>query len=245
MDAVVYGQQPVLVGAGMDFEARLAEGPGVIVVYGQNRCKYRENLHYHARNVCGIISFGVAGGLSPSLSPGDVVVASSVITARGSSRTSAGWSKSLLRLLPGAHHIPIFGAEKPAVTVLEKEALWSETGAGAVDMESGAVAEAAAQFCLPYAVLRVVLDPASRALPPSALAGAREDGTTDAKAVVKALMKRPQDFPALMRLAEDNRRANDALLRCRQALGPLFGFGPLRAGGLAVNAERAEALTER
>lgn len=231
----VNGKQAVLVGAGMDFEARLAEGPGIVVVYGQNRCKYREDLHKHARNGArGIISFGVAGGLSPHLQPGNVVVASSVITARGASRTSVDWSGYLLEAIPNAHHVPIFGAEAPAVTILEKEALWSTTGAGAVDMESGPIADIAAHYCLPFAVLRVILDPSDRAIPPSALAGAREDGTTDAKAVIKALVKRPQDFPALMRLADDNRKANDALVRSRHALGPVFGFGGLLPAGRAA-----------
>src|SRR5208337_3191484 len=98
------------VGAGMDFEARLAEGPGVAVIYGQNRCKYREDLHTHAkRGACGIISFGVAGALLPGLVPGDIVVASSVITANGISRTSQEWSRAILECLPHAHHIPVFG----------------------------------------------------------------------------------------------------------------------------------------
>jgi hopanoid-associated phosphorylase len=238
MDVAVNGWRPVVVGAGMDFEARLAEGAGVAVVYGQNRCKYREDLHYHAkRGARGIISFGVAGALLPGLVPGDVVVASSVITARGISRTSQDWSKSILECFPHAHHIPVFGAEKPALTVLDKEALWSSTGAAAIDMESGPIAEVAAHYALPYAVLRVVLDPADRAIPPSALAGAREDGRTDAIAVLKSLLKRPQDLRGLLRLAEDNRKANEALLRCRKALGPLFGFSLLGADEFALDVQ--------
>src|SRR5208282_5242194 len=81
MDAIV-NEKRVVAAAGMDFEARLAQGPGISVVYGQSRCKYRADLHAYAQaGVCGFISFGVAGGLSPSLLPGDVVVASAVITA--------------------------------------------------------------------------------------------------------------------------------------------------------------------
>jgi hopanoid-associated phosphorylase len=238
MDAIVNRQPPVLVGAGMDFEARLAEGPGVAVVYGQNRYKYREELHYHAkRGARGIISFGVAGALLPALAPGDVVVANSVITASGISRTSQDWSKSIMECLPHAHHIPVFGAEKPALTVLDKEAIWSSTGAAAIDMESGPIAEVAAHYALPYAVLRVVLDPADRAIPPSALAGVRDDGRTDVIAVLKSLIKRPQDLRGLLRLAEDNRKANEALLRCRKALGPLFAFSLLGAREFALNME--------
>jgi hypothetical protein len=106
-----------------------------------------------------------------------------------------------------------------------------------VDMESGIVAEAANHHGLPYAVLRVVLDPANRSLPQSALAGVREDGTIDAAAVVKSLMRRPRDLKALFRLAGDSRKANRALLRSRQALGPLFGFHLLETGELTLNME--------
>ncbi len=237
MDAIV-NEKRVVVAAGLDFEARLAQGPGIAVVYGQSRCKYREHLHNYAQaGVCGFISFGVAGGLSPSLRPGDVIVASTVITAGGISRTCAQWSNALLSVLPGAHHMPVFGAEDAVMTVLEKEALWSATGAAAVDVESGPVAEVAGQYGLPYTVLRVVLDPAHRALPLSAMAGAREDGKTDPMGVLKALLKRPADLPALLRLADDARKAKRSLLRSREALGPLLGFVSLEASEFALNVE--------
>lgn len=231
-------QKPVLVAAGMDFEARVAQGPGVTVVYGQNRRKYREDLHGHARvGVRGLISFGVAGALSPSLRPGEIIVATTVITPSGAFPTCADWSKSLLKSLPHALHLPVFGSEAALMTAVEKRSLWSSTGAAAVDMESGPVAEVAAEYGLPYTVLRVVLDPACRAIPLSAMAGAREDGTTGAIAVLKSLMRRPQDLPGLMRLAGESRKANRALLRSRQALGPLFGFVCLETGELALDVE--------
>jgi hopanoid-associated phosphorylase len=222
----------------MDFEAGIARGDGAVVVYGQNRGKYRDDLHRRVRSgVRGLISFGVAGGLAPNLRPGDIIVGNAVVTAGATIRTCVDWSKALLDLLPDAHHLPLFGADAPVLTVSGKESLWRTTGAVAVDMESGVVAETASHFGLPYAVLRVVLDPANRSVPQSALAGAREDGSVDAAAVVKSLMKRPQDLRALFRLAGDSRKANRALLRSRQALGPLFGFGLLEAGELTLNME--------
>ncbi len=237
MDAIV-NVKPVVAAAGLGFEARIAEGPGVKVVFGQSRDKYREYLHNYAiSGACGFISFGVAGGLSPGLRPGDVVVASAVITAGATSLTCPDWSKSILKAVPGARHMPVFGAEAPVMSVLEKEALWDATGAGAVDMESGPVAEVAAHYGLPFTVLRVVLDPSHRALPPSALLGAREDGKTDPMAVVKSLMSRPGDLPGLLRLAEDTRKASRALLRSRQALGPFLGFFFLETAELALHME--------
>ncbi|MGO9459075.1 MAG: phosphorylase [Rhodomicrobium sp.] len=231
-------RKPVLVAAGMDFEARVAQGPGVTVVYGQNRRKYREDLHRHVREgVRGLISFGVAGGLSPSLRPGEIIVATAVITRSGAFPTCPEWSKSLLKSIPHALHLPVFGSEAAVMTAVEKAALWSTAGAAAVDMESGPVAEVAAEYGLPYTVLRAVLDPAHRAIPQSALAGARDDGKTDGLAVLRSLMRRPHDFPGLIRLAGDSRKANRALFRSRQALGPLFGFGLLETGELALDME--------
>ncbi len=234
----IEGEKPVVVAAGMDFEARIAQGAGISVVYGQNRCKYIEVLHTHAKSgACGIISFGIAGGLSPHLRPGDIVVANAAITAKGSFPACPAWARSLLGHLPQAHHLPVFGADAPVLTTLEKECLWKGTGAGVVDLESGTAAEVAALYDLPYAALRIVLDPSTRAVPLSALAGARDDGKTDALAVIRALIKRPKDLPGLLRLAGDSRKANQSLLRSRQALGPLFGFGLFQPGKLALDVE--------
>jgi adenosylhomocysteine nucleosidase len=231
----IFDIKPVVAAAGLGFEARIARGPGVKVVYGQSRELYRKYLHAHAKaGVSGLISIGVAGGLSPELRPGDVVVASSVITAGRTSQTCRDWSRSILNAIPDAYHKPVFASDTTITSVLEKKALWNATRAAAVDMESGLTAEIAAQYGLPFAVLRVVLDPAHRAIPPSALAGARDDGETDPWAVVKALARRPGDLPGLLRLAADTRKASEALQRGRQALGPFLGFFALQTAAVAL-----------
>jgi hopanoid-associated phosphorylase len=222
---MLFDDAPVIVAAGMAFEARIAKGAGVRAVYGQKRDIYMQKLHDFARaGARGIISFGVAGGLSPLLKPGDVVVASSVITARGSFPTDPRWSQSLQNALADAVSARIFAADATVMTVLEKEALWKGTGAAAVDMESGAAAEVANYHKLPFAVLRVIIDPAHRSIPISAAVGARENGTTDALAVMRSLIQRPGDLGEIIRLADDARKANKSLFRCRNALGPFFSL---------------------
>ena len=222
---MLFDDAPVIVAAGMAFEARIARGAGVRAVYGQKREVYMQKLHDFARaGARGIISFGVAGGLSPLLKPGDVVVASSVVTARGSFATDSRWSHSLQNALTHAVSGAIFAADATVMTVLEKEALWKGTGAAAVDMESGAAAEVANYHKLPFAVLRVIIDPAHRSIPISAAVGARENGTTDALAVIRSLMQRPGDLGEIIRLADDARKANRSLFRCRNALGPFFSL---------------------
>jgi hopanoid-associated phosphorylase len=222
---MLFDDAPVIVAAGMAFEARIAKGAGVRAVYGQKREVYVQRLHDFARaGARGIISFGVAGGLSPLLKPGDVVVATSVVTARGSFPTDSRWSQSLRNTLAHAVSSPIFAADATVMTVLEKEALWKGTGAAAVDMESGAAAEVANYHKLPFAVLRVIIDPAHRSIPISAAVGARENGTTDALAVMRSLIQRPGDLGEIIRLADDARKANKSLFRCRSALGPFFSL---------------------
>jgi hypothetical protein len=133
--------------------------------------------------------------------------------------------------------MPVFGSVDPALTVLEKEALWSATGSGTVDLETRDVAEVASHHDIPFAVLRVVLDPADRAIPISALAGAREDGKTDGLAVARALMRRPKDLGGLLRLANDSRKANRSLQQSRQALGAYLGFNVREPTEIPVGAE--------
>ncbi len=224
MDATDYDMS-IIAAAGMDFEAKVARGHGVDVIYGQNRARYREDLNARIdAGARGILSFGIAGGLAPHLKPGDVVVASAVITANGSYKTCPTWTAALRLALPHADYRPAFGAVFPAITVLEKEALWTTTGSATVDLETRDVAEVATRRGVPFAVVRVVLDPAHRELPISALAGATDDGRTDALAVARALLRRPRDFGGLLRLANDSRAANRSLRQCREALGPYLGF---------------------
>ncbi len=223
---MLFDDATVIAAVGMSFEARIAKGPGVRAVHGQNRAAYARDLDAAARaGARGIVSFGVAGGLCPSLKPGDVVVASSVVTAKRSYETDERWSQSLRKALPHpASAGAVFAAEAAVMTVLEKEALLNGTGAIAVDVESGVAAEVAERYGLPLAVLRVVLDPAGRSLPLSAAVGVRDNGSTDPAAVLRSLVRRPGDLPELIRLAGDARRANQSLFRSRKALGPFFSL---------------------
>jgi hopanoid-associated phosphorylase len=234
----IFNIMPVLAAAGLGFEARIAQGPGVKVVFGQSREKFVASLHKQARaGISGIISIGVAGGLCPRLRSGDVLVASAIMDANGVRKTCPEWSKSIRKAIPNAYHQPIVASNETITSAADKEALWAGTGAWAVDMESGVAAGVAAQYGVPFAALRVVLDPAHRAVPPSALAGASEDGETDPISVIKSLIKRPGDLPGLLRLAGDTRKASLALLRSRQALGPFLGFFPLETVEFALNME--------
>jgi hypothetical protein len=91
-------------------------------------------------------------------------------------------------------------------------------------MESHIAAAVAASHDLPFAVLRVVSDPAGQRIPQAALAGMREDGATDAMAVLRALMQTPGDLFDLPGVAFNAYVANAALARARRNLGAGFGL---------------------
>ena len=71
---------PVLVVTGMAAEARLVAAPGVTTMMaGGNPIRLRSLLRARAQPNCrAVISIGIAGGLDPSLVPGDVIVATGV-----------------------------------------------------------------------------------------------------------------------------------------------------------------------
>jgi adenosylhomocysteine nucleosidase len=95
-------------------------------------------------------------------------------------------------------------------------------------MESHVVARIGAGRGLPIAAIRVITDPAMRGLPEAALIAMRPNGTTDIAAMLRHVMRRPRQMPALFRTALDARAARATLLRGRQLLGPGLGVPQLQ-----------------
>jgi adenosylhomocysteine nucleosidase len=116
----------------------------------------------------------------------------------------------------------IAGVDSPLADAAGKAAFFAATGAAAVDMESAIVARAAQRHGLPFAILRVIADPAHRPLPSTALVAMRADGEVDLAAVLGALIREPGQLPALIRLGLDSRRAFSALVHARALLGAEF-----------------------
>jgi adenosylhomocysteine nucleosidase len=218
--------RPIVIAfVGMAFEARIAAGPGVLVVCRNARRELAAAAASAARHgYRGIISFGVAGGLASELRTGDWVVASSVLDADSESETDTAWSNRLLDVIDGASYAPILGVDKPVAEPSRKRELYETTGASAVDMESHVVARIAAAHGLAFAAVRVVVDPADRALPSAALRGMGSDGRADVRAVVRDLVARPSQISPLARIAVDAYAARTEMLRVRRLLGPHFGL---------------------
>jgi adenosylhomocysteine nucleosidase len=218
----------VLVAVGLDFEARLALGHGDVKVCCGRHTQMAVALATAVGPGCsGIVSFGIAGGLDPELRTGHHIVASSVIGTNGvrtALPTDERWAQHLLRTRPQAVHAPILGVDRPVTHPEDKVRLFRQTGAAAVDMESHIAASVAMRHGLPFAVLRVVADPAEQRVPHAALHGMRPDGSLDAIGVLQALCRRPADIAGMPRVAHNTYRARAALGRALTGLGRGFGL---------------------
>ncbi len=204
------GSELIGVVVGLAGEARIARRAGWTVAVGGGSAAGAERA---ARALLdagagALVSLGLAGGLDPSLRPGDVVVCETVFSRGACYRTDAARS----RRLGGATPHVVLGGDAIVASVEEKRRLWRETGAAAVDLESGAVARLAIERGVPFAVLRAVCDPAERGLPHAACVALDARGAVAIWRVVGSLIVRPGQMPALLRVAADAAAARRALL---------------------------------
>jgi len=154
-----------------------------------------------------LVSFGLAGGLDPALRPGEIVIPAAV--SAGGERFDADWA--LTAALGGPTHDLMLAADAVLATAASKAAAYRSSSARAVDMESGAVARVAVRAGLPWAVLRVICDPAERDLPPAALAALSASGAIAGWRIARSVLANPAQIPALIRLATDAAHARRTL----------------------------------
>jgi adenosylhomocysteine nucleosidase len=216
---------PLLVVTGMTKEMRIAAGPGVAAIgSGGNTARLRELLAaLGGQRHRAVLSFGIAGGLSPELKPGAVLVATEVAGPERRCPVNSGTAHRLAERLRSnavdVHLGTLAGVDAPLMSAAGKLALWQRTGAAAADMESHIAAEHAAANGLPFMALRVVCDPAERSLPPLAAKALRSDGRTDYPAILASLIRNPAQLPAMIQLARDASAAFRSLRRCGDFLG--------------------------
>jgi adenosylhomocysteine nucleosidase len=227
--------RPVLIVTGMVQEARIAAGPGMTVICSSSDPQQLRALLtvFDPSTIRGVISFGIAGGLDPTLRSGDVVVATEVLS--GDTRWLAGLALNeelIASVALGSRRVVrggLAGVEQVVVAQSGKAALRSETGAAAVDMESHIAAAYAAEAGLPFAALRVISDPASRALPALARSAIKPNGEIDLRKVLRGLARNPATLRALVSTGIDFNRALRSLRGCR---GFLLGGEGLVAADL-------------
>jgi len=224
--------RPVLIVTGLVQEARIASGPGMTVICSSSDPRQLRALlaTLDPGSFRGVISFGVAGGLDPTLKSGDIVLATEVLAGDTrwlaelplNEQQIATLTLRRRRIVRGG----LAGVEEVVAGRSTKAALHMETGAAAVDMESHIAAAYAAEAGLPFAALRVISDPASRALPAIARAAIKPNGEIDLRKVLGGIARNPLTLRALVSTGLDFNRALRSLRGCR---GFLLGEGLVAA----------------
>ena len=224
--------RPILIVTGLLQEARIAAGPGMTVICSSSDPRQLRALLtvFDPSTIRGVISFGVAGALDPSLKSGDVVVATEVMA--GDARWLAGLALNeelITNLALGRRRVVrggLAGVEEVVAAKARKAALWIQTGASAVDMESHIAAAYADEAGLPFAALRVISDPAHRALPALARSAIKPNGDIDVRKVLRGVVREPRTLRALVSTGIDFNRALKSLRGCRGFLLGSEGLVP-------------------
>ncbi len=150
-----------------------------------------------------IISSGFAGALNPELRAGDLIVASNL--------SSPEW---LAGISNTAHALGTLHTHPDVVATVDgKSALRRQTGADAVDMESGALAKVATDFGIPMLTVRSISDDAQTAMvaPPTVLGAAANDGVRGTLCLLRWLAIRPRAWRPFSRFVNDTRQAQQSL----------------------------------
>jgi hopanoid-associated phosphorylase len=213
----------ILAVVGMRSEAAMLPDGMRVIVSGGDPNRLRALLRQAPEGITGVLSFGIAGGLDPSLTTGDLVVATRVRGPGGAYAADPDWSAELARRC-GARLGMVAGASAVVGEPAGKRRLWAATGALVVDLETEAAAAFATALRLPFAALRAVADTAGEVLPRSAAVGLTRDGRPAAGRVALALLRQPRELPALLVVARRSRTALDALGGAVQRAGA--GFMP-------------------
>ncbi len=164
--------------------------------------------------VTALISFGLAGGLDPSLAPGTILRPRGVSSA--GSRFAA--DPELLDVFGGANCETVLAGERVVCSAAEKSCLFTASGASAVDLESGVVARVATNAGLPFAVLRAIADPAWVSLPDIVENALDSTGRIRVGMILRYAIRSPRNVSALVALGRSatvaRRNLREALKRC-------------------------------
>lgn len=179
---------------------------------------------------CGaLLSFGVAGALSPDLSVGDIIIGLGTIDKNGNRLESAeNWKSRVYDGLPKSKGAVkegwIYGSDLEIDTRQMKAKLFQQTGALCVDMESHRLAQIATANSIPFLAIRVISDDADRALPSSVIGVIGENGKPIISQLIKGLVRTPNQIPQLIALSKNMEIAISELRRVSSLIGPFFRF---------------------
>jgi hypothetical protein len=176
------------------------------------------------RGAPALASIGLAGALAPRLRCGDLLVPQEIMDEQGQVYAAdPRWRDLLLASLSGRCRVEqdaVVSVARVAGSPAGKVRLAACTGAGAVDMEAAAVAQACRRWRRPVIAIKVIVDEREHRLPPAL--GQVLDGFGRARAgpLLLALLRAPGLARDLVRLARLCARAEARLAEVMQAVGP-------------------------
>jgi adenosylhomocysteine nucleosidase len=151
-----------------------------------------------------LVSFGLAGGLDPTLSAGTIFLPTAVKGAHQQVLpTSNHWRERVVQALACSAPIVVgtlLSSPQAITDVRDKAQVFRTTGAAAVDMESVAVASVAASRAVPFLAVKVIVDTAGDTLPP-ALVAATDSGHLRVWRLIHWLVRAPTNIVIVVRLA--------------------------------------------
>jgi adenosylhomocysteine nucleosidase len=187
---------------------------------GPRRAEQRVRALLDAVRATKLVGLGLAGGISPGLEEGEILVAREVRGGPGVlADPDASWLERALD--KGARGAILVTVGELIGDRARKAALFgrlSAAGAAAVDMESASWARVATERGVPYVILRSVFDRAEDDLPDFfGRCQDREGGLSRGKIVREALL-RPQVVPRLLSMRRQVQRCTERLAECVERL---------------------------
>jgi nucleoside phosphorylase len=183
----------------------LGPKPVLLACTGEGRRRAERGLRavLDRQPVGRLLVLGVAGGLSPALTAGELLVARRVLRGgRPLPPPDAAWVERALGLGLARAGTAIT-SERILCTAADKSRAWSEVGEAepaTVDLESAAYAEVAAERGIPYFVLRAVSDPADEAFPLDLNLCLDADGGVSRARVIRRALMHPASVRGLWEL---------------------------------------------
>jgi adenosylhomocysteine nucleosidase len=198
---------PILVCFALDREAaplrrRRGEIPGVrILVTGMGPRRAAASVESSIANDRPdiVLTCGFAGALDPKLIHHQVLIESADVFIRET-------------FLPhGVSSGKFCCTHRIAIRAEEKRALWDNTRASAVEMESGEIHQVCARHKIPCATIRVISDVASETLPLDFNQLRDSEEQLSNRSLAWAILKRPWILPQLAALGRNSARASEKL----------------------------------
>lgn len=139
-----------------------------------------------------VLTCGYAGGLNPQFARGTIIF-------DADDRTQLAPALTKLGALP----VKFFCSERIVVTTTDKQMLRTQTGADAVEMESGVIRALCRERGIPAATVRIISDDANTNLPMDFNHVAGADGNMNYRKLALALVKAPSLVPKLMQFQRE------------------------------------------